>query len=188
MSTKTLEKEAQTNRTKLLSQPSRVWFMGHGFRQVPPEMIEGKVLWAHPDGYFVNRYGKRVMHNFSPSQSVPGNHCHNGKRGNLYPIMRHFGNKTCHLLMCVTFHGPRPLGYECDHLNGNVLDYSSANLEWVTRKENIRRSVILRGLRKNGIDPSSLSYSRLRSLFAQPLELIPGQEQINREMERHCEL
>ena len=90
--------------------------------------------------------------------------------------------------MCETFHGPRPLGYECDHLNGNVLDYSAANLEWVTPKENHRRSVILQGLRKNGIDPSGLPYSRLRSLFAQPLELIPGEEQINREMERHCEV
>ena len=79
--------------------------------------------------------------------------------------MRHFGNKNCHFLICTTFHGPRPEGYQCDHLNGDILDYSAANLEWVTPKENIRRAKILRALRKAGRDPKTIPYDELRAIM-----------------------
>ena len=147
------------------SNVSRLWFQGHGFKQVPPELIDNKILWAHPDGYFVNQYGKRLLHTFAPSLRTPGRHCHNGKRGNDYPSMRHFGCKHCHILICTTFHGPRPAGYECDHLNGNVLDYSADNLEWVTRKENHRRAKLLRVLRSIGRDPKLMSREELLEIF-----------------------
>ncbi len=131
--------------------PTRLWFLGRGFKQVPPELIDGKILWAHPDGYFTSQYGQRLKHNLSQSALIRRPNMHGA-----YPIMRDFGAKNCHFLMCSTFHGPRPAGYQCDHLNGNILDYSAANLEWVTPKENIRRAKILRALRKAGRDPKTI--------------------------------
>ena len=42
-----------------------------------------------------------------------------------------------HLIMLETFK-PRPVaGLECDHINGNKLDYSLKNLRWVSGKLNI---------------------------------------------------
>ena len=67
--------------------------------------------------------------------------------------------------MCATFHGPRPEGYQCDHLNGNKFDYSAANLEWVTPAENIRRAKILRALRAIGRDPKLIPYDELRAIM-----------------------
>ena len=136
-----------------------MWFLGRGYRPVPPELIDGKVLFAHPDGYFVNRYGKRLKHTYNPAMQTSA--C---THGGAYPIMRQY-NKLCHSLMCATFHGPRPDGYQCDHLNGNVLDYSAANLEWVTPAENIRRAKILRALRAIGRDPKLIPYDELRAIM-----------------------
>lgn len=45
------------------------------------------------------------------------------------------GKKVAHLI-CATFHGPRPEGYETAHLNGDSLDNRANNLAWKTRTEN----------------------------------------------------
>lgn len=176
-----LNDPALPKRTISESRPSRLWFQGHGFRQVPPELVDNKILWAHPDGYFVNQYGKRVLHNFAPSCTNVRPNMHGA-----YPMMRHFGNKNCHFLICTTFHGPRPEGYQCDHLNGNILDYSAANLEWVTPKENMRRAKILRALRKAGRDPKTIPYDELRAIMKSYDVFDPGQNML-RDMTRHCE-
>jgi len=84
--------------------------------------------------------------------------------------MRHFGNKACHLLICITFHGPRPEGYECDHLNGCVTDYSAANLEWVTPSENRRRSKYLRIMRECDFDPRIFTADDFHYWFSLPFE------------------
>jgi hypothetical protein len=39
-------------------------------------------------------------------------------------------------LVCEAFHGPRPAGYQCMHLDGNAMNNNSANLAWGTAKEN----------------------------------------------------
>ena len=146
--------------------PSRLWFLARGCKQVPLDLTGGKVLWAHPDGYFLNAYGQKIKHDFSPAQRTPGMLCHNGKRGNLYPKMRHYNQKRCHILMCVTFHGPRPAGYQCDHINGVVTDYSASNLQWVTKCENRRRAKILRVIRSIGRNPAEMSTEELLRIFA----------------------
>ena len=109
---------------------------------MPPDLIGGKILWAHPDGYFLSAYGRKIKHDFSPSSQrgwTAARPSSGGNRGGCYPKMLHFGNKLCHHLMYEAFYGPRSKGMEIDHLNGNKLDYRPANLEQVTRAENYRR-------------------------------------------------
>ena len=131
-----------------------------GCKQVPPELIDGKILFAHPDGYFVSRYGRKLKHSYSPAMRDRRPNMHGA-----YPSIRGYGKERCHFLMCATFHGPRPDGYQCDHLNGNILDYSAANLEWVTPAENYRRAKILRALRAIGRDPKLIPYDELRAIM-----------------------
>ena len=45
-----------------------------------------------------------------------------------------------HALVLLAFVGPRPLGYDIDHVNGVRSDNRLANLEYVTTSENVRRS------------------------------------------------
>ena len=85
--------------------------------------------------------------------------------GSVYPQMRNFCNLVCHKLVCTAFHGERPEGYECDHVNGNKMDWSADNLRWVTTAENIRCGRYLKRLRKHGIDPKWLRYSLLLALY-----------------------
>lgn len=44
-------------------------------------------------------------------------------------------------IVCETFHGPRPSGYEVSHLNGDSLDNRAENVAWKTRAENERDKV-----------------------------------------------
>lgn len=45
------------------------------------------------------------------------------------------GLHLVHRLVAEAFHGPCPLGYEVDHVNGDKLDNRAVNLEYVTRCE-----------------------------------------------------
>ena len=87
-------------------------------------------------------------------------------KGSNYPQMRCFGGLLCHKLVCTAFHGECPEGYECDHINGNNLDWSADNVRWVTKEENIRCGRYLKRLRKHGIDPKRIKYSLLLALYS----------------------
>lgn len=43
-----------------------------------------------------------------------------------------------HQLVCKVFHGPRLNGMQVNHIDLNIRNNSSKNLEWTTRLENIR--------------------------------------------------
>lgn len=55
-----------------------------------------------------------------------------------------------HHLICEAFHGPRPDGFQCSHLNGVPTDNRAVNLRWVTAAENqshrIAHGTALRGV------------------------------------------
>ena len=155
-----------------MSQPSRLWFLSQGCKQVPLEYTKNIVRWAHPDGYFLNAQGQKVAHNYPPSQRIGGNSNTNG--GN-YPRMRETGGQFCHVLMALAFYGIRPTymdiktGKEyvgiCHHIIPDKLDYRPANLLcWLTREQHTEADRRQRELKKILPDMHELSYDEHRRL------------------------
>lgn len=150
------------------NQPTRVWFMNQGCKQVPLDYTRDIVRWAHPDGYFLNAQGQKVAHTFSPS-SQRGRE----RKGSCYPTDRALGGKNCHLLMALAFYGDRPTDPTtgkpcvCHHLIPDLLNYRPANLLcWLTRAEHAEADRRQRALRKvvpDG-DLHLFTYERLREL------------------------
>lgn len=126
---------------------SRVWFLGHGYVRVPAEEIDGKVLYAHPDGYFVNQQGKRLY--ACPLRCKSNKHSHGG----VYPTMRNHAHKYCHMLMAITFLRKPMDGEQVDHINGNQSDFALSNLRVIPREINDRDGGFLKKLRNKGIRP-----------------------------------
>ena len=115
-------------------------------KQVPPESVGGKILFAGTDGKFYNAAGKELKPHFNPAMQRGTRNARFS--GSCYPIMVNFGNRLCHHLIWETFVGPRTPGMEIDHINGNKLDWSLDNLRQITPMENVRCARYLRELRK----------------------------------------
>jgi hypothetical protein len=68
-------------------------------------------------------------------------------------IGRRRKNFYVHTLVAMAFHGPRPDGMECRHLNGVCTDNRPSNLAWGTRGENVadmlRHGTQVKGRRVN---------------------------------------
>ena len=156
---------------------ARIWFLSQGCKQVPPDEVGGKILWAHPDGYFLNAHGQKVMHNFSPRMTkgyTATNPTSGGNTGGCYPIMRRFGGKNCHSLMALAFYGERPTYTDksgkpyvgiCHHLIPDKLDYRPANLLcWLTREQHAEADRRQRLLKRTVEDLHTLGYGKLRIL------------------------
>ena len=130
-------------------------------KQVPPESVKGKILFAGTDGKFYNAAGKELKPHFSPAMRSNKPYTHGGA----YPTMAAFANRLCHHLIWETFVGPRKKGMEIDHINGDKLDYRPSNLQEVTPAENRRRAKILRAMRAVGLDPRTYSREELLAIF-----------------------
>jgi hypothetical protein len=128
-------------------------------KQVPLESVGGKILFAGTDGKFYSAKRRELKPGFCPGMQ-------NHKGGSAYPIMNNFKDRLCHHLIYETFVGPRTPGMEIDHLNGNKMDWSLANLEEVTPEENRKRAKILRILRSIGREPRKMSREELQAIFA----------------------
>ena len=134
-------------------------FLGHGYVRVPAEEIDGKVLYAHPDGYFVNHQGKRLY--ACPLRCKSNKHSHGG----VYPTMRNHAHKYCHVLMAITFMRKPRDGEQVDHINGNNSDFALSNLRIVPMEINNRDGGFLRKLRNKGINPTYYSAPFLLRYF-----------------------
>ena len=155
-----------------------------------------KPLYCSQDGRFfsVNKMQITdegcIMHElkaaFNPAKRVRNQNT-SVHHGIAYPSMCHFRNRVCHHLIWETCVGPRTKGMGIDHVNGNIIDWSLANLEEVTPEENRKRAKILRAMRKAGTDPTTIPQSRLKAIFDR-YDLMDGAEQMSREISRHREL
>ena len=62
-------------------------------------------------------------------------------------------NRTCtrpvHVLVCEAFHGPRPIGMQACHNNGDYKDNQKSNLRWDTPKAN-QADRVLHGTNRRG--------------------------------------
>ena len=154
-----------------------------------------KPLYCSKDGRFFSVHNMQITDEgcimqelkpiFSPAMRVR-NQNSAVNHGLAYPNMRHFGSRLCHHLVWETFVGPRTKGMEIDHLNGNILDWSLANLEEVTPAENRKRAKILRAMRAAGTDPTTIPPARLKAIFDR-YDLMDGAEQMSRDISRHQE-
>jgi len=168
------------------TKPTRLWFLDQGCHQVPLKHSKNIVRWAHPDGYFLNGFGKLAKHTFAPSQI-------NNKRGSSYPGMRECLPRPCHVIMAIAFYGERPTfidektgkpyGANCHHLIPDKLNYRPANLLcWLTREQHRiadRRQKALKTVVPDG-DLHLFSYERLRELQD---PRVTSDEQFQRELD-----
>ena len=146
-------------------EPTEVRVCAHGYDE------QGEIrstLYCTGDGIFM-QWKKFGWTELKPI-TAPANLRSKLGKGSNYPQMRWYGLLKCHVLVCTAWHGERPEGYECDHINGNKMDWSADNLRWVTKEENIRCGRYLKRLRKHGIDPKRLRYSLLLALYDLPWE------------------
>ena len=152
--------------------------MSKGCKLVLTDCIGGKILWGHPDGYFINAQGLKLAHDFNPGKQRGRTVKHpsaGGFTGSIYPMMRSYGNKACHLLMAFAFYGIRPTymdiktGKEyvgiCHHIIPDKLDYRPANLLcWLTREQHTDADRRQRVLKKILPDMHEISYDEHRRL------------------------
>ena len=138
---------------------------GTEVRLCPLEKTDGKPLYCSRDGAFYSRrliHGewrfRRIIVNQRPPRDT--RLCHTR-----YPSVRQYGNVMCHTVMALTWIGPRPAGCECDHINGDITNWSVDNLQYVTPAENRKRARLLRVLRSIGRDPRKMSRDELLGIF-----------------------
>ena len=95
-----------------------------------------------------------------------------------YPCLTRLSDRTlstmdCHRFMWEVWKGPRTQGMQIDHVNGNKLDWRLCNLEEVTPAENRKRALMLREMRRNGIEPTDCTTEHLRKIF-NSIRVIPN--------------
>ena len=130
-------------------------------KQVPPEVVGGKILFAGSDGKFYGKSGKQLKHAY-----IPGRPAYKGRP--VYPHMNSgYGDKECHFLMaCAFLHIPdRSKGEVVDHINGDLLNYSLDNIRIIHKSINNRDGGFLRKLRNKGIDPTMYDQPYLLRFF-----------------------
>ena len=94
-------------------------------------------------------------------------------RGKTYPGVTYKGvHYRVHILMALAWIGSIPAGWEVDHLNGDINNWTRDNIRIVTVEENYRCAVILRARRMvarqdndPSKDPKNMSSEELLQLF-----------------------
>lgn len=120
---------------------------GTELRLCPLDRTHGKPLYCSADGRFFNRKGRELRPSVLRQRTWRS---HNGISGSHYPSMRQYGN--CHILIALTWIGPRPDGYECHHRNGDMYDNRASNLIWLSRDDHRRYDAALRAALRRGLN------------------------------------
>ena len=127
---------------------SRLYFLSKGCKQVPLDLIGGKVLWANPDvGYFMSAYGCKIKLDHSPSKRRKNVKDKKGiNRGFRHPYLSNYGHNSAHRVMFATFaEEPCPIFFDSKgnpykgivhHIIENPYDIRMDNLMgWLTYKQ-----------------------------------------------------
>ena len=120
---------------------------GTELRLCPLDHTHGKPLYCSADGRFFNHKGRELRPSVLRQRTWRS---HNGISGSHYPSMRQYGN--CHILIALTWIGPRPEGYECHHRNGDMYDNRASNLIWLSRDDHRRYDAALRAALRRGLN------------------------------------
>ena len=111
-------------------------------------------------------FKSRVVSGLTPQKNYGRKTCNGCPIGHCYPHFKYRGrNYYAHKVMALSWIGPRPEGWQIDHLNGDICNWSITNLRIVTIAENYRCALILRSLRRDSIDPTCCSPADLLTLF-----------------------
>ncbi len=87
-------------------------------------------------------------------------------RGKTYPGVTYKGvHYRVHILMALAWIGSIPAGWEVDHINGDINNWTRDNIRIVTVAENYRCARLLRILRSIGRDPKTMSRDELLEIF-----------------------
>ena len=136
-----------------------------------------KPLYCSRAGKFYSVHGMAITDEGCVMQEIKPNWNEamvHHKGGSCYPLLRSYYPHLCHNLIALTWLGPRPIvvtpegnaiPLEIDHLNGDILDWSVDNLQYVTPAENRKRARLLRVLRSIGRDPRKMSRAELLEIF-----------------------
>lgn len=120
---------------------------GTELRLCPLDRTHGKPLYCSADGRFFNHKGRELRPSVLRQRTWRS---HNGISGSHYPSMRQYGN--CHILIALTWIGPRPEGYECHHRNGDMYDNRASNLIWLSHDDHRRYDAALRAALRRGLN------------------------------------
>lgn len=101
----------------------------------------------------------------------------NKKKGKHYRL-----NTYVHKLVAEYFIGPKPEGYEIDHIDGNYLNNSASNLRYVTRKENMMNPIT----RKRNSEAHKVIWSNpeLRQKQSETMKIIMNKPEVNTKLHK----
>ena len=127
-------------------------------------------FWCDRDGHILKIANGVIK---QPSINLQNQHLYKTRTANGVSVGRRYadvkdGSKhyLVHTLMALAWIGPIPRGFQVDHKNGDIYNWMLDNIRIVSVHENCRCAVILRWLRKKGIDTRSLTGMQCMVAFA----------------------
>lgn len=102
-----------------------------------PTRERWRLIPGYGDCYFVSDRGRVLSLNRNDPHIMLQT---DDKRGYWMVQLSHANrtyNRFVHQLVAAAFHGPRPEGLECRHMNGNKKDNRALNLKYGTQSENV---------------------------------------------------
>jgi len=120
--------------------------------------------WVHSDGRVFSLHSDAYLRPYEVKGYLKVS-LHGGGRRRVASV---------HLLVAEAFHGPRPDGLECAHLDGNAKNNCADNLAWVTKQENeaqkIAHGTAIAGEKSHHAKLTNAQAEIVRAAFRRPLK------------------